>query len=314
MFYNIFPYFTGTVRGERAHFRACRCKINHYRLDRFGPCFPCPVYGICKNEILYFRNGYFVDWDSTNTNISYYLKFMENINTVGNEYDPRYSSMREGLPTANRCLDPKACKTNLSTSCQYSYKGFLCDGCINGYYKTGRFCSLCPNKQELIRNVSITIVVLLLAIGMVATLVVTKSSNDKLSRLLSKTKICLNYYQIFPQIYDALNFISWSKVMVSLIKYLKLLELNPLTIISIQCWFSGFNLYHNYMIFASVNVCLITITVVGIISLNRFHLLGLINHEQIHHFRKTLIAATSILIFFLYPQTSVAVIQILPLS
>ena len=304
----------GTYRGAYAGFRACKCENNHYRVDRFGPCFRCPVHGSCKNEVLYFKNGYYVDWNAVNSSISYYVKFIENLNIIGDEYDRKYVNMTERLPQANQCLNPAACKSNLSTSCQKGYKGFLCDSCEKGYYKVGYACSVCPSKREKIRNIAIASVIFFLMVTMSITLSIFKSNKSQLNRLLSKAKIAINYYQITSQIYDVLSFVQWPKEILRLITYLKVMELDPITIFSIPCWFTEVNLYSKFMVFAYINGCILAIMFAGLLLLQMFHFLGIIKQDKIQVTRKCLTSLVSVLIFLLYPMTTVSFVQILPLA
>ena len=308
-------YIIGTDRNKLAYFRACSCKGNRYRIDRWGPCFPCPIYGLCKNEILNFTDGYFLQWGAINSSVSLYLKFIENINTVGNTYNDKYSNMIERFPQANRCLNLKACKMyNFTTKCVNGHKGFLCADCIKGYYNDGNVCYVCPGKKKTIINTTITIVISLLLIVMVISLVLVKAKKDELNRLLSNAKICINYFYFSSKMYDVMTYMHWSKVMANFIYLLKWMEFNPMVLLSITCWINKFNLYEIYTTFLSINGFIILVTTIAILTVKLSHLYGKIGNEDMTKYRKSVIAIASVLIFFLYTPTSISVVQLLPVA
>ena len=313
--YIILSWFLGTDRGQLAYFRACSCEKNHFRLDRWGSCLSCPAYGSCKNEILTFTDGYFVTWDSINSSVSLYMKFMENIKTLDNGYDSKYSNMIGRFPQAHRCLNLEACKIqNLTTKCVAGHKGFLCADCLTGYYRNGQLCSICPGRKETFTHISVTVVSLILLVIMVISLVLVKSNKNELERILSKVKICINYFYFSSKMYDIMTFIDWPKEMKKFIDFLKWLELNPYVLLSITCWLTRFSLYDSYILFLSVNGGIVLMVVMTVIILRFSSFLEMIGSEQIKRHRKCVIAVASISIFFLYIPTSISIVQLLPVA
>ena len=307
--------FAGTDRGNLAYFRACSCKKNHHRIDRFGPCFSCPAYGSCKNEILNFTDGYYVDWNVINSSVSRYFKFIENIKTLGRIYDEKYSNMTGLFPQANRCLNLKACKIyNFTTRCVKGHQGFLCSDCIKGYYKDDETCIVCPEKKRTVINISITVFLLVILLLMVICLVLMTSNKDQLNMLLSRTKICINYFYFSSKMYDIMTFIDWPTEMLKLISFLKWLELNPLVLLSVTCWLTKFTLYDSYMFFLSINGFILMASITGIFFLRLCVWFGTLEREQMKKCRKSLVAVTSISIFFLYTPTSISIVQLLPVA
>ena len=64
-YFFFFVYRTGTQSHETAGYRACRCLVNFYRFDRFGPCTACPDHGLdCKNDTGILAPNYFWKWSS----------------------------------------------------------------------------------------------------------------------------------------------------------------------------------------------------------------------------------------------------------
>ena len=308
-------YIIGTDRGQLAYFRACSCKKNNYRIDRFGRCFLCPVYGICKKEILYFTDGYFVDWEAIDSSVPLYLKFIENIDTVGNTYDVKYSNMIGRFPQANRCLNLKACKIyNFTTKCVNGHKGFLCADCVEGYYNNRNVCNVCPGRKKTITNITVAIVLLLLLILMVISLVLVKTKKGELNKLLSNAKICMNYLYFSSKMYEVMNFMHWSKIMLSFIYFLKWIELNPLDLLSVTCWITKFSLYEIYITFVSINGCIFLVTTFAILALKSSHQCGKVGNENMKKYRKSVIAIAAIMLFFLYTPTSISIVQLLPVA
>ena len=256
-----------------------------------------------------------MQWEAINSSVSLYLKFIENINTVGNTYDNKYSNMTGRFPQANRCLNLKACKMyNLTTRCVNGHKGFLCADCIKGYYNDGNVCHVCPGKKKTIINITITILVSLLLIMMAISLVLVKAKKDELNRLLSNAKICINYFYFSSKMYDVMTYMHWSKVMANFIYLLKWLELNPMALLSVTCWINKFNLYEIYITFLSINGFIILVTTIAILTLKLTHLCEKIGNEVLTKYRKSIIAIASVLIFFLYTPTSISIVQLLPVA
>ena len=219
------------------------------------------------------------------------------------------------FPQANRCLNLKACKMyNFTTKCVNGHKGFLCADCVKGYYNDGNVCYVCPGKKKTIIDITITIVVSLLLIVMVISLVLVKTKKDELNRLLSNAKICINYFYFSSKMYDVMTFMHWSKVMAKFAYFLKWLELNPISLLSVTCWINKFSLYEIYMTFVSINGCIILVTTIAIVTLKLSYLYGKIGNEDMAKYRKSVIAIASLLIFFLYTPTSVSIVQLLPVA
>ena len=217
------------------------------------------------------------------------------------------------FPQANPCLNFEACKIlNLTTHCVNGHKGFICADCIKGYHIKGHRCTICPGKRETIIYSSVTAVVSILLILLVITLAVMKSNKDQLNRFLSNTKICLNYFYFSSKMYDILTFIDWPNGMLNFINALKWIELNPVSLLSITCWLPKITLYHSYIFFVSVNGCILLVTITCACVWKLGHFLGVISKEKMKNQRKSLLAITSVTLFFLYPATSVAIIQLLP--
>ena len=223
--------------------------------------------------------------------------------------------MSIGFPEANVCLNRDACRfENFSTVCTYPYKGFLCADCIDGYFSNGYVCKLCPSNKKKALNMFIAAFLVLVMSVVVVALVWVKSNKEELNRLLSKAKIGVNYYYNCSKIFEVMSFVEWPTTISNMINFLKALELNPITLLSFKCWFIKFNLYHNYILFATINGCILVTTILGFMLLKVRYSFGSIGKKQVKRARKSLISVAFLLIFLLYPLTSVSIVQLLPVA
>ena len=219
------------------------------------------------------------------------------------------------LPQANRCLYPAACKIyNFSTRCSFGHSGFLCADCIQGYYKNGHVCSVCPGKKDTITYVLITLALLVVVILIIVSLSVKNSNKNQLNRLLSSTKIGLNYFYLSSQMYSVMSFIDWPTEILTLINLMKWLELDPMALFSLTCWFDNFSLYDSYLFFICLNGSIASIAVIGSILFKLTDLFGIIRKEQTKMLRKSLIAGAFVSVFFIYPPTCFSIVQLLPFA
>ena len=223
--------------------------------------------------------------------------------------------MSRGFPEVNECLNLEACRfENFTTVCTNPYKGFLCADCLDGYFSNGHVCSLCPSKKKITIHLSIAALLVLLMIATVVALVWVKSNKEELDRFLSKAKITVNYYYNCSKIYEIMSFVQWPKEISEMIKFVKALELNPITLLSIRCWLTEFDLYDNYLLFTSINGSIIALAVSGIMILKILHSLGKIKKKQYRHLRKSITSLSFLMVFLLYPPTSVSIVQLLPVA
>ena len=240
---------------------------------------------------------------------------MQNIMTYNNGYDRNYSNMSRGFPEANECLNLNACSfQNFTTVCTYPYKGFLCADCSDGYFSNGFICFLCPSRREIIMRISIAAFLVLLMIATVVALVWVKSKKEELDIFLSKTKITINYYYNCSKIFQIMSFVQWPREISEMINFVKVLELNPMTLLSIKCWMAQFDLYDNYFLFISINGAIIVLAVSIILLLKLCHSFGKITRKKYRHLRKSIISVSLLIVFLLYSPTSVSIVQLLPVA
>ncbi|KAJ8041904.1 Insulin-like growth factor-binding protein complex acid labile subunit [Holothuria leucospilota] len=212
----------GTRREETAGFRACYCLENHFRLDRFGKCFPCPNEGIsCANDTASIAPGYFWKWNSED--FKAYEKYVININTRSDEYN-RASKVYNGpLPMAHKCLIPHNCVNNgnsLAGNCKEGYQGWLCSVCAEGYFQLFQLCHRCNSFWTLLGEILLFLFVTALFLWFIISPFVRRSRVAKMSRdrssgdvVMSRVKILIGFYQVVDSYWHMLSFHEPSSLM-----------------------------------------------------------------------------------------------------
>ena len=222
------------------------------------------------------------------------------------------------LPFPHRCLNPKACSGNITSNCTLGYTGFLCSGCVRGYYKIGQKCKACETSSIetiLLSSASIAIIVLAIIIALNAA---NNRNNDQsgLSIFSSRVKICINFYCTLDNIYHVLSFVEWPSLILDISKYLRLLQFNPLSVVLFQCWMPGFGLYEQFNYMVAINLIMVCLTIFGMII---FHAISIHprNNEKkftwkLYSIRRGFVGIISLLLFVFYPATASSVFAILP--
>ena len=319
----VFFSFLGTNRFPYAYFKACACHANHYRLDRFGPCFRCPKYGKCISEALYFKSGYYWNWNNSQVSENYYQQFINNLKITDGEYDPQAAALRFSLPLPNPCPNPAACLAlngSLSFRCLVGYQGFLCAGCERGYQKTGFICNPCPGKTTRIIVICV-VAVLTFCLGAAIVLTVTRPSDKNsgyLDVILSNGKICINFFYITSKLYKALSFVQWPNIIKDVSKYVNIVSFDPISVMAVECFAGEFDVYSKFKVYMVTNATVIAVSLL-VISLLQMCLYRKIKQHtystvQVSAARKSLIGVISMVIFLLYPSTASSVFGVLPLA
>ncbi|PIK43600.1 hypothetical protein BSL78_19541 [Apostichopus japonicus] len=100
----------GTDHSTHAGFRACFCKTNYTRIDRFGLCTLCLPEGLnCSNDFKSLSRGYYWNWSFTGMNVSLYSSFVTNLLTLDDSYDPSTTRYSLKIPRVFKCPRPGNC-------------------------------------------------------------------------------------------------------------------------------------------------------------------------------------------------------------
>ncbi|KAJ8046148.1 hypothetical protein HOLleu_04727 [Holothuria leucospilota] len=100
----------GTNTTLHAGYRACFCKDNYARTERFGPCSICNEKGIhCSwKEYRSIKPDFFWSWNFSKANVTNYRKFVENLKTENWMFDS-FTQYDGGFPRAFQCPKEKSC-------------------------------------------------------------------------------------------------------------------------------------------------------------------------------------------------------------
>lgn len=234
----ILTYLIGTRSNETAGYRACSCLHNFYRLDRFGPCTACPDYGLtCKNETAVLAPNNFWKWNKKTMDV--YAKFVENIHTLGSEYNTNFSIFHGSLPKPLKCPYPGSCKGGITSACEIGYQGTLCATCTYNHYLRFNRCLECPSTITTIISCFVAIVVFVLLFGMILWGDSKRTRNDGTRSvadvIMSCSKIVIGFYQVVAGIFSALVGVRWPVTLIDMEKILKFFEGNILQFSPLSC-------------------------------------------------------------------------------
>ncbi|XP_071851260.1 uncharacterized protein [Apostichopus japonicus] len=211
----------GTDRTRHAGFRACFCKQNYTRTNRFGRCKYCLQEAFnCSNDFTSLLPGYYWNWSFTGMNLSLYSSFVTNLLTLNDSFDPSTTKYIFKMPRAFRCPRSKHCANNYSYTpsringnCLKGYTGWLCSKCQNAYYSVLQYCFPCQSKWFIISEMIITISLCLLIIILVIWQNTKARETDGrlfVDKLSSRMKIFLGFYQVVGDLYESIHIVSWS--------------------------------------------------------------------------------------------------------
>ena len=312
----------GTLSNETAGYRACRCLQNFYRLDRFGACSVCPVYGfVCENDTAILAPYYFWRWPDESVK-ERYKSFVNNIRSFGPEYDKDFSTFMDSLPKPLKCPHADSCKGGIDSECQEGYQGTLCATCANGFYLRFNACLKCPRLTVTIIS-SVLVIVLFVAVFLMVLWGDSKhTENDRTIAdiIMSCFKIVIGFYQVIAGIFSALARVQWPVALVSMEKYLKLFEGNILQFAPLSCIHSRLRLDHfmKFLGAISLNVSVVCIILLYL-QLKKRYIKNKMDCPTSEKLRRVLSLRKScyrnIFLFLLtsYPTTSKTIIQTLPL-
>ena len=312
----------GTLSNETAGYRACRCLQNFYRLDRFGACSVCPVYGfVCENDTAILAPNYFWKWSDESVK-ERYKGFVNNIRSFGPEYDKDFSTFMDSLPKPLKCPHADSCKGGIDSECQEGYQGTLCATCTNGFYLRFNACLKCPRLTVTIIS-SVLVIVLFVAVFLMVLWGDSKhTENDRTIAdiIMSCFKIVIGFYQVIAGIFSALARVQWPVALVSMERYLKLFEGNILQFAPLSCIHSRLRLDHfiKFLGVISLNVSVVCIILLYLLLKKRYikNKMDCPTSEKLREvssLRKSCYRNIFLFLLTSYPTTSKTIIQTLPL-
>ncbi|XP_044176692.1 putative leucine-rich repeat-containing protein DDB_G0281931 [Acropora millepora] len=314
------PY--GTLSNETAGHRACKCLHGFYRMDRFGPCTPCPAHGlVCVNDTAVLAPNYYWQWINK-SNQDLYRKFLANIHHFKSHYNDQFSRFPFLLPKPLRCPFASSCKGGIDSECYERYQGTLCASCKNGFYFRFNSCLKCPSLGNSIVSSVLVVALFVLVFLMVLWGDSKKAENNRTVAdvIMSCFKIVIGFYQVISGIFSALTRVRWPVTLISMEKYLKLMEGNIFQFAPLSCIHSRLRMdpFSIFVVTLAVNSSVISLIFIYLF-LKRRH----IRKRRSLSEREKLCAESclkrscyrNIFLFLMasYPMTSKIIIQILPL-
>ena len=251
-----------------------------------------------------------------------YEGFVNNIHTFGSKYNNVFSTFEASLPKPIKCPHANSCKGGINSECQKGYQGTLCASCTNGFYLRFNTCLKCPRLTVTLIS-SILVIVLFVAVFLMVLWGDSRQTeNDRTIAdiIMSCFKIVIGFYQVIAGIFSALATVQWPVALISMEKYLNLLEGNILQFAPLSCINSEFRVDH-------------FVKFLGVISLNVFFVFTILFYlffkkryikskmdrldseklRAISGLKKSCYRNIFLLLLTAYPTTSKIIIQTLPL-
>lgn len=224
----------GTNKTIHAGYRACFCKREYARTDRYGPCFLCKQKGLnCDEEFQALLPGYMWNWTIPSASIIDYKKFVENVNEC---FHPKTENTKYtgSIPRVFKCPITGHCPNDndsIAGNCEVGYRGWLCTNCVPGYHLVLKSCVPCPSLSIIILECCIFLIICALVYFLLNRRV--KQNKEQQSRssfdiVVARIKILLGFYQVIGEILSSLDNISWTGSLVTIGKFITAFEVNIL--------------------------------------------------------------------------------------
>ncbi|EDO32207.1 predicted protein [Nematostella vectensis] len=297
----------GTKYNEFAGFRACFCRKNHHRFDRFGACFTCPNGMICSNETFTLAPGYYWKWVSRQA-AETFTRFSTELQLKSDSYDKQNSKIDVSLiPMAYWCPIGGSCLGGLESTCADGYTGTLCSECTKGRFKRAHICRHCHTSTSIV----LPIIVIILSIVLIIFLFtrtpptiggVTRALTET---VLSRCKIIMGFYQVTLKTLHRMPF-KTSGVLLGVFEAVKSLELGLLDVLPIECIRKGFDTETKLLLASAVNVAVLILALLCCCISPRVK--GRAGHKGL----RACIGAALFLLVLLFPSWVEKVFSVLP--
>ncbi|XP_071842514.1 uncharacterized protein [Apostichopus japonicus] len=320
----------GTNQSRHAGYRACYCKDNYARMNRYGPCFLCLEEGLnCSHEFQSLLPGYAWNWSFPYANISYYEQFVVSLRDDPATAPTNYTGE---VPRIFKCPRLESCANDnesISGNCAVGYRGWLCTNCQAGYYSVLTLCVPCPTMAVLIAETCIFFFVCGLSCFLLSwqfkrnTSGKERTSRSFIDVIIARIKILLGFYQVVGEIFTSLHNINWSGPLVVLGKFIAAFEINILRLfVRPRCFDEKLDLNPKiqFLIGAILPVLVVLIPFTfyqakKVYVFIRFSLIIRISYRS--HFEKlktSLFACVVVLWFLIYPPVCSVIFSLYPIS
>ena len=252
-----------------------------------------------------------------------YTKFVDNIYTLGTEYNKNFSIFHGPLPKPLKCPYPGSCKGGIGSACDVGYQGTLCATCSYNHYLRFNRCLECPSMIATIISCVVVIVVFALLFVMILWGDSKRTRNDGTRTvadvIMSCSKIVIGFYQVVAGIFSALVGVHWPVILVSMEKWLKFVEGNILQFAPLSCINSFLRLdpFIQFTLAIAINI-LVVFLILLYLFLKKKHISKMEisiseKRKKISSLKKSCFRNILLFLLLTYPITSKKIIDILPL-
>ena len=326
----------GTDRSVHAGYRACNCLTNHYRTQRFGPCYMCDTrLGMnCRDDYLSVAQGFWWSWkrwdDADNDSIAnenQYVSFVKNLMNKSEKYSNTSTKYDGFIPMMHRCPINESCRNEKSTRirssemCTSGYWGTLCGQCSEGYYSWFQRCHRCPQKWRTGLQFLGLLFLLGILVGVLYVIgkLKRKKDDDLVKKISSVLKITVGFIQVMSVVFDALTYVPWPEALLSLGNFAKMIELNVLAVAKPACLHEKlrFNALMLPIIKFSIQFILLLL-IWGYYKATRNHFLfsyrggHVVIKRKISEVRTSCMTNSWWILFICYPSTATSILATVP--
>ncbi|KAJ8048598.1 Carboxypeptidase N subunit 2 [Holothuria leucospilota] len=328
----------GTNKAAHAAFRACFCSDGFARVDRFGPCHPCFQGLNCSagQDYRSLSEGYYWNWTFPDANITEYINFVANLDTLSMSYDNN-TSYRLQIPRVYKCPNPSSCVNDVKEygsvigKCATGYTGWMCRKCKPGFSAIMNNCFRCPNMVYLLSQIFFLTCLCTVIFYIICWKFRERRGNKKVRRgstsiFVSRVKITLGFYQVMGEFWRSLHGVQWTGNLQVVGDFLNLIEINVMKILIRP------NCFHHKVVinpqteFVIAMFVLISFVIGPFVIYSAYKLCNLIkvllkaqNHDAnnqptSHRVKASLLTFVIVALFVLYPQICRTVFQLYPLA
>ena len=321
----------GTNQSINAGFRACYCKENYARTDRYGPCSICVEEGLdCRQDFKSILPGYMWNWSFRGANLSNYNAFVANL-TIDYNNASIPTKYLGAIPRIFKCPRSESCPNDngmIAGNCAKGYKGWLCSNCESGYYSVLNSCIACPSVVILIIESCVFLVICLLACFMLTWQIKRKAKTEYNTRsfidvILARIKLLLGFYQVVGEIFTSLHDIKWTGPLAIIGKFISTFEINILRLfVRPRCVDESLELTPKAQILIGA-MCPLVIVIISYLVYHAKKLYVYIKYSaisrtyflsQFENLKECLFACVIVLCFIIYPPVCSVIFSLYPLS
>ena len=247
---------------------------------------------------------------------------MDNINTIGPKYNKTFSKFTGSLLKPLKCPRVASCMGGIDSECNEGYQGILCATCTSDHYLRFNTCLKCPSVTIALLS-SLGVIVLFVVVFVMVLWGDSKATEDSRTIadvIMSCFKIVIGFYQVIAGIFSALARVQWPVALISMEKYLHVLEGNIFQFAPLSCIHPELRLnqFQKFSTVISVSVSVVLLILLYLL-LKRSYIKGRLDcpnsekFQAISSLKKSCFRNIFLFLLASYPITSSTIIRILPL-